>query len=321
MPLPFSLIFHLIPLLLLRVSPLHALPVPDPAAIQLRPAASASTSSVAAGTIPAFPEQSDVASSACPLDLPADLLPSVTAACASGSGHLLLPSRPRCCPALAAWLYAAFSPTALAAHPLPDTGYELPALPDDSEACAAGAERAVRARGLELPRENATCDAAYCYCGVRLRRLSCAGGFEADPAEDRWVPAGGGARRLEEDCAGGGLTVCSRCLRSLNQLKANSSRSSGGTGGRGDRECQLMGVTWLLYRNRTLYLPTATAVLRALMAADAAGSPDPSYCTLSQDAMPLAVGSNQIDGHETSSAALSTLFHLPLPLLLCIFLL
>lgn len=105
------------------------------------------------------------------------------------------------------------------------------------------------------------------------------------------------------------------------QLKANSSRSSGGTGGGGDRECQLMGVTWLLYKNRTLYLPTATAVLRALMAADAAGSPDPSYCALSQDAMPLAVGSNQIDVHETSSAALSTLFHLPLPLLLCIFLL
>ncbi|KAG6510854.1 uncharacterized GPI-anchored protein At4g28100-like [Zingiber officinale] len=317
MPLPFSVIFHLITLLLLGVSLSHALPVPDPAPIQLRPAAS--TSSVAEATIPAFPEQSDVASSACPLDLPADLLPSVTAACASGSGHLLVPSRPHCCPALAAWLYAAFSPTALAARPLPDAGYDLPALPDDSEACAAGAERAVRARGLELPRKNATCDAAYCYCGVRLRRLACTGGFAADPnAEGRWVPAGGGARRLEEDCTGAGLTGCSRCLRSLNQLKDNSSRSSGGTADRGDRECQLMGVMWLLYRNRTLYLPTATAVLRALMAADAAGSPDPSYCELSQDAMPLAVGSNQIDVHETSSAALSTLFHLPLTLLLCI---
>ncbi|RRT39228.1 hypothetical protein B296_00029068 [Ensete ventricosum] len=178
---------------------LHALPVPDPAPVQLHPATSTAASpSLPAATIPAFPEQSDVASATCPLDLPSDLLPSVTAACTSPSAsgsHLRLPSRSRCCPALAAWLYAAYSPSALAARPLPSAGFDLPALPDDSESCAAGVERAMRDRGVALPRANATCDAAYCYCGVRLRRLACAGGFVADTAAGLWGPAGGRVRR------------------------------------------------------------------------------------------------------------------------------
>ncbi|CAL9064449.1 unnamed protein product [Musa banksii] len=322
----------LVPLLLLRVSMLHALPVPDPAPVQVHPATStAVSSSLPAATIPAFPEQSDVASATCPLDLPSDLLPSVTAACSSPSAsgsHLRLPSRSRCCPALAAWLYAAYSPSALAARPLPSAGYDLPALPDDSESCAAGVERAMRDRGVALPRANATCDAAYCYCGVRLRRLACAGGFVADTAAGLWVPAGDGGRRLESDCAQPGLTGCSRCLRSLNQVSrlslslslslwaleaSGSERKEAATHG---RECQLMGVTWLLSRNRTLYLPSATAILRVLMAADAVGSSDPTSCSLSQDAMPLAVGSTQIDGRVDGSSASGSLLLSPFHLLL-----
>ncbi|XP_065037467.1 uncharacterized GPI-anchored protein At4g28100-like [Musa acuminata AAA Group] len=316
----------LVPLLLLRVSMLHALPVPDPAPVQVHPATStAVSSSLPAATIPAFPEQSDVASATCPLDLPSDLLPSVTAACSSPSAsgsHLRLPSRSRCCPALAAWLYAAYSPSALAARPLPSAGYDLPALPDDSESCAAGVERAMRDRGVALPRANATCDAAYCYCGVRLRRLACAGGFVADTAAGLWVPAGDGGRRLESDCAQPGLTGCSRCLRSLNQLKAKKQQGSEASGSERKeaathgRECQLMGVTWLLSRNRTLYLPSATAILRVLMAADAVGSSDPTSCSLSQDAMPLAVGSTQIDGRVDGSSASGSLLLSPFHLLL-----
>ncbi|CAL9073493.1 unnamed protein product [Musa textilis] len=312
----------LVPLFLLQVSVLHALPVPDPAPVQVHPVTStAVSSSLPAATIPAFPEQSDVASATCPLDLPSDLLPSVTAACSSPSAsgsHLRLPSRSRCCPALAAWLYAAYSPSALAARPLPSAGYDLPALPDDSESCAAGVERAMRDRGVALPRANATCDAAYCYCGVRLRRLACAGGFVADTAAGLWVPAGDGGRRLESDCAQPGLAGCSRCLRSLNQVSrpSLSLSLSGGTAGTHGRECQLMGVTWLLSRNRTLYLPSATAILRVLMAADAVGSSDPTSCSLSQDAMPLAVGSTQIDGRVDGSAASGSLLLTPFHLLL-----
>lgn len=64
-----------------------------------------------------------------------------------------------------------------------------------------------------------------------------------------------------------------------------------------------MGVTWLLSKNRTHFLPAATSVLRVLMAADAApATSDPASCSLSLDDMPLAVGSHQINSHGGSSA-------------------
>ncbi|CAL9059181.1 unnamed protein product [Musa banksii] len=320
----------LLSLLLLQVTLLAAQPVlpePEPASIQLIP----STSAAAAGggaaaassfsppvTIPAFPEQSEV-SAACPLDPPTDLLSSVSAACAASDGSL--PSRSRCCPTLNAWLLAAYSASALAARPLPSAGYDLPTLPDDSESCIGGVERALRDRGVELPRVNGTCDAAYCFCGVRLRRLACAGAFVANATEGRWVPAGDAGRRLERDCARPGFAGCTRCLRTLNQVSfssphlsslpdsLNSFNSQGAKATPAhDRECQLMGVTWLLSKNRTLFLPATTSVLRVLMAADGAGGSDPTSCSLSLYDMPLAVGSDQIGGH----GGCSTVGSLPL---------
>lgn len=190
---------------------------PEPASILFMPPANAtSSSSPAATTIPAFPEQSDVSEDACPLDPPADLLPSVSAACSASVGGL--PSRSSCCPALHAWLLAAYSATALAARPLPSSIPDFPALPDDSESCIGGVERALRRRGVELPRVNATCDAAYCFCGIRLRRLSCTGAFVADAGEGRWVPTKDARRRLEKDCSRPGFAGCTHCLRTLNQV-------------------------------------------------------------------------------------------------------
>lgn len=197
---------------------------PDPASIQIIPSttAAAAAASSPPATIPAFPEQSDVSATGCPLDPPADLLPVVSASCSvsddDGGGGA--PSRSRCCPVLEAWFLAAYSASALAARaPLPtDAGPDMPALPDDSESCIGGVERALRDRGVDLPRANDTCDAAYCFCGVRLRRMACPGAFVADAEAGRWVPAGGAARRLERDCARPGFAACNRCLRSLNQV-------------------------------------------------------------------------------------------------------
>lgn len=69
-----------------------------------------------------------------------------------------------------------------------------------------------------------------------------------------------------------------------------------------------MGVTWLLSKNRTHFLPAATSVLRVLMAADVAAASDPASCSLSLDDMPLAVGSHQISSHGGSSAVRSLPF-------------
>ena len=252
-------------LLLLAISarllllPAAASALPDPASLEptlLFPSTGAAAASqaqpqTAAGgsTIPAFPEQSEAAASTsiCQLAPSPPLLPAVLVSCnadAGGSGGAL-PPRLRCCPALAAWLYAAYAPTALsgraaggpsavAASAEAAAVVDLPVLPDDAEECAGAADRALRAAGAALPRPQprggstggagagngtAACDVAFCYCGVRLRRLAC-GPAPADGG--LWAPAdAAAARRLERDCAQAGTPGCSKCLRALATVRSN----------------------------------------------------------------------------------------------------
>lgn len=75
------------------------------------------------------------------------------------------------------------------------------------------------------------------------------------------------------------------------------------------RDCRLMGLTWLLARNKTAYIPTVSAVLRAIMYS--AHPPHESTCSPDQENMPLAVDSLQFDRYDASSS--STFFPL-LPL-------
>ncbi|CAN4088788.1 unnamed protein product [Withania somnifera] len=271
-------------------------------------------------TIPAFPEQSNVAG--CPLDLPEELYPSVKSACGSHSysGQV---HQTRCCPVLAAWLYAAYSTTALhrAVTKLPQSSsVDMPVLPDDSETCVDSLEKALGNRGIELVKPNGTCDAVYCYCGIRLHPLSCPEAFSVD-SQGKLV-GDKSVKKLERDCLSNtgytSLAGCSKCLNSLYLLSedrvGNKSRSENRTKKMGSRDCQMMGLTWLLNRNRSGYIHTVSSVLRALMLTQ--GSSDPLSCTLNSDGMPLAVDSLEIDDESSAVAIQASVYLYILPLVL-----
>lgn len=95
----------------------------------------------------------------------------------------------------------------------------------------------------------------------------------------------------------------------LNKKKAlNSSKSEDRTTKMHNKDCQLMGLTWLLAKNRTAYMHTVSAVLRALMMSTDGSTP--RSCTLSSDGMPLAVDSSEIPDHSSSTIP-------PAPISLC----
>lgn len=202
---------------------------PNPATIQsFRPNPSPPA------TIPAFPEQSNLAG--CPLDLPHELFRGIKSACGStkgGDNEQL--RRSRCCPVLAAWLYSAYSGTALGrasrvgaavAARSNTTSYDLPLLPDDSETCVDDLGKALNAKGIELMRPNETCDLVYCYCGIRLHPLSCPEVFKV--TQKGQLVGDESVNGLERNCLSSstnvngfpGLGGCSKCLRSLQNVSS-----------------------------------------------------------------------------------------------------
>lgn len=180
-------------------------------------------------TIPAFPEESDVAG--CPLTLSDELFDGIKSACggAKSGGDMEL-HRSRCCPVLAAWLYSAYSSTALGmlghrhsnVHGHSTSVYDMmPLLPDDSETCVNELGKALEVRGIELTKPNDTCDVVYCFCGIRLHHLTCPDAFSV--SQNGELVGDAGVRRLEKNCLSSstdvnglpGLGGCSKCLNTL----------------------------------------------------------------------------------------------------------
>ncbi|KAJ8753706.1 hypothetical protein K2173_026382 [Erythroxylum novogranatense] len=330
MTLPSNFFFIFPFFVIFPTSLVLGLPDPDPVNVQsFLPARSPPA------TIPAFPEQSNVAG--CPLDLPDELLQGIESACGSGNGGHGQLQKTRCCPVLAAWLYYAYSGTALGraegvapvAGGAPPSSFDnLPLLPDDSETCVDTLGKALRKKGMELIKPNETCDLVYCYCGIRLHPLSCPEAFSLN--QKGKLVGEKGVKRLERDCLSSssnvdgfpGLGGCSNCLNSLyllvfesskvipffgqlncqlvklNNKSSSSSKSEDRATKMRNKDCQLMGLTWLLAKNRTAYIHTVSNVLRAMML-NRDGS-DPHTCALNSDGMPLAVDSSEISNSSCS---------------------
>lgn len=88
----------------------------------------------------------------------------------------------------------------------------------------------------------------------------------------------------------------------LNNNKAlNASKSDDRTTKMHNKDCELMGLTWLLAKNRTAYMHTVSAVLRALMMSSDEGSDHPRRCPLTSDGMPLAVDSSELSDQSSST--------------------
>ncbi|WOK91901.1 GPI-anchored protein [Canna indica] len=270
-------------------------------------------------TVPAFPVVKGDNQSACHLDLSDELFGGVDEACARGGLD-----RSRCCPVLAAWLFAAHARYALELRPPPRAvegtdGADGPMMPDDNQKCVDSLHNALEGRGIRLPRANATCDTILCFCGIRLHQigsLRCPAAFNVSggAAAARNATPTAAVRQLERDCLNASYAGCTRCLHSLEKVKESGggNSNSGSNGTRATRmfgrDCQLMGLTWLLARNRTAYIPTASAVLRAVLYSAHPPQPnagDTDYkCSPDQENMPLAVDSLQFQ-QQTDSATTS----------------
>ncbi|KAK6918977.1 SPARK domain [Dillenia turbinata] len=252
-------------------------------------------------TVPAFPVQTET--QICHLDLSDELFGGVNDAC----GRNL--DRSRCCPVLAAWLFAAHARSALqvpASAPSSDASSDLPMMPDDSQKCVNSLQTSLQSRNIHIPQPNSTCDAILCFCGIRLHQitsLSCPAAFNVSSHRNATPTAA--VKNLERNCRNSSYSGCTRCLGALEKLKGggkNGTKTSPDEDRASkmfNRDCQLMGLTWLLAKNKTAYIPTVSAVLRAIMYS--AHQPHESKCSPDQENMPLAVNSLQFRDAESSS--------------------
>ncbi|KAF5746009.1 hypothetical protein HS088_TW06G00174 [Tripterygium wilfordii] len=274
-------------------------------------------------SVPAFPVQTEA--QRCRLDLSAELFGGVNDAC----GRNL--DRSRCCPVLEAWVFAAHARSALQVPaPAPAAEPDLPMMPDDSQRCVNSLQSALLSKNVRIPQPNATCDPILCFCGIRLHQissLSCPAAFNVSAGFHNVTPTAA-VKNLEKNCRNSSYAGCTKCLGALQKLKGGfrNGTEDHSTSERAhkmfNRDCQLMGLTWLLARNKTAYIPTVSAVLRAIMYS--AYPPHESKCSPDQENMPLAVDSLQFETGQSSSSTLSSrhfsLFTiLPLMILLSLF--
>lgn len=172
--------------------------------------------------VPAFPTDTD--SQICKLDLSAELFGGVSEAC----GRNL--DRSRCCPVLAAWLFAAHARSALqlpAPAPAPAPSSEpsnndddLPMMPSDSQKCVDSLQSALVSKNIRLPQPNASCDAILCFCGIRLHQissLSCPAAFNVSAGSHNATPTAA-VKNLEKNCRNSSYAGCTKCLGALQKV-------------------------------------------------------------------------------------------------------
>lgn len=170
--------------------------------------------------VPSVPLQTQ-SNNTCKLNLSAELFGGVKDAC----GHHTL-DRSRCCPVLAAWLFAAHSSYALQlSNHSPESSTEsdnddmLPIVPDDSQNCVDSLQSSLLTRNIHIVQPNASCDAVLCFCGIRLHQissLSCPAAFNVSNHRNATPTAA--VRNLEKSCRNSSYSGCTKCLGALQKV-------------------------------------------------------------------------------------------------------
>lgn len=167
-------------------------------------------------TVPAFPVV-EMTNRTCHLDLSEELFGGVRQACVRTL------DRSRCCPVLAAWLFAAHARSALELTPAafqPDSDM-TPLMPDDSQKCVDSLQTSLRSRDIFLAKPNSTCDTVLCFCGIRLHQLGslrCPAAFNLSVTHRNATPTAV-LGDLEKNCRNSSYSGCTRCLHSLQKVK------------------------------------------------------------------------------------------------------
>eukprot|EP00249_Psilotum_nudum_P028996 c39090_g1_i1 orf=460-1689(-) len=283
-----------------------------------------------ASSIPALPVEWQANS--CELDLNDQLLGGVEEACQG----IQIDER-RCCPVLAAWLMAARAKVALQSQAPAAEG--MPLLPDDSMVCVANMKAALESRGLHLTAPNASCDVVMCFCGIRLNEITIAecpiasqntsssqssinvsstlpsqlstpliNGTSASPEgspqpdNDNGTLIFPSTGALEANCTNHSYTGCTKCLATLQLVTGVTSTKSKLTKAE-QLDCQLIGLMALLATNKTLYIPTVSAVLRALRYTPHSRH-DPK-CSPDWANMPLALDTSEVQQRSLAQPLIS----------------
>lgn len=163
-------------------------------------------------TVPAIPVQTQ--SQTCRLDLSRELFGGVNDACGKNL------DRSRCCPVLAAWLFAAHARAALevlASSPA-STG-DVPMMPDDSQKCVNSLQDSLLSRNIRIAQPNASCDPILCFCGIRLHQitsLNCPAAFNVSASHNA-APTSA-VTNLQKNCLNSSYSGCTKCLEALQKV-------------------------------------------------------------------------------------------------------
>lgn len=99
-------------------------------------------------------------------------------------------------------------------------------------------------------------------------------------------------QQLAGNCTDHSYRGCTRCLKALSkEMKSDVAKEIIGKSKEKAMECEMIGLMWLLELNKTLYIPTVSAVVRALRFNNISST---YKCSPDTDNMPLALDYSEL---------------------------